>query len=234
MEWIDGPSLEDVLKQPKSKEREAALAGCVQGLAYLERATELVREMVPSSQPTAPDAHEFAASLMRLTRQVGPDIYQARLQAACEEVADAVCVEPGPTLGIVDILPRDVILGEAGAVFLDFWPVEWWWPEKRFCQYFTRFQQDAIDRARQSAYFLQHFPQSNAVRLDAHYLWHDIGALNAWQEVRDSREETVPASDMLDPLVAAAIAAAQERLTWHGACAGANEVRLMLSHRLSR
>lgn len=233
MEWIEGPSLEDVLKQPKSREREAALERCIQGLAQLERAAKLVEEIVPLQEPTVPGTHEFATSLMRLTRQIGPDIDEVNLQAACQEMAEAICVEPRPTLGIVDILPRDVILGRDGAVFLDFWPIGWWWSEKRFCQYFARFQQDAGDRAYQSTCFLQHFPQSSAARLDAHYLWHDIGALSAWQDIRDSPEETNLPRDVLDPLVSAAISSAQERLTWHGASGGANEVRVMLWNLLS-
>jgi len=126
-----------------------------------------------------------------------------------------------------------VILGRAGPVFLDFWPIGWWWSEKRFCQYFARFQQDASDRAYQSACFLGYFPLSNAVRLDAHYLWHDIGALNAWQKVRDSPEDTSLPRDAFDALVGAAITAAQERLTWHGASVAANNVRSMLRDRLS-
>ncbi|HUT74169.1 MAG TPA: hypothetical protein VM221_04940 [Armatimonadota bacterium] len=233
MEWIEGPSLEDVLKQPKSKEREAALESCIQGLAHVERATRLVEEIMPLQEPTVPDTHEFATSLMRLTRQIGPGIDEVNLQAACQEIAEAICVEPRPTLGIVDILPRDVILGSDGAVFLDFWPIGWWWSEKRFCQYFARFQQDAGDRAYQSTCFLRHFLRSNAARLDAHYLWHDVGALNAWQEIRNSPEETNLPRDVLDSLVSAAITAAQERLTWHGASVGANEVRSMLCNCLS-
>ncbi len=229
MEWIDGPSLEDLLKQSNDKEREGALESFVWGLAHLERGTKLVREIVPSQEPPVPDTHEFAMDLVRLTRQMGTNANETHLQAACLEVAEAICVEPSPSLGIVDILPRDVILGTTGAVFLDFWPIGWWWSEKRFCQYFARFQQDVGDRAYQSACFLKHFPESNATRLDAHYLWHDIGVLNAWQEIRDSPEETNLPRDVLESLVGAAITAAQERLTWHGASRGANEVRKMLN-----
>ena len=229
MDWVDGPSLEEVLKRPRDKGREAALESCVRGLAHLERGTELVREIVPSQELAVPGIDEFAMGLARLTRRVGCDADVAVLQAACQEVAEAICVEPRPALGIVDILPRDVILGASGAVFLDFWPIGWWWSEKRFCQYFARFQQDVGDRVYQSSCFLKCFPESNIVRLDAHYLWHDIGALNAWREMRDSPEEPSLPRDVLDPLANAAISAAQERLTWHGASRGANEVRTMLS-----
>lgn len=230
MEWADGPSLEDVLKQPRGEGRNEALAGCVQGLAHLEQGSGIVEAVVGSCEPAAPDPREFADGLIGLAEGLVGEVEAGRLQRACEAVAEVIWAEPPRPLGVVDILPRDVVVSGNGAVFLDLWPTGWWWSERRFCHYFARFQQDRPDRSFQSECFLQHFPRATAPRLDAHYLWHDLQHLRGWQEIRDSPTERKSLRGELDSL----IDAGRERLTWPGACPAANEVRALLRDHLSR
>lgn len=230
MEWVEGPSLEDLLKQPKGTERDRALATCVRALAHLEAGAGIIERVAGAQAPATSGAHELAATLLDLASRLAPGVDKKRLNDPLGMLAAVICAEPRPILGIVDVLPRDVVVGRERVVFLDHWPVGWWWSEKRFCQYFARFQQDPADRSYQSECFLAHFVDSSPARLDAHYLWHDLSYLNAWQEIRDSPEETKPPEDILDSI----IAAARHRLGWHGHCPAASEVRALLRANLAR
>jgi len=230
MEWVDGPSLEDLLKQPRSQDRDEALAGCVQGLAHLEQGSGIVEAVVGSAAPAPPDPRGFAGGLVGLAEVLAGEVGTDRLRTACEAVAEVIWAEPPRPLGVVDILPRDVVVSANGAVFLDLWPTGWWWSERRFCHCFGRFQQDSPDRSFQTECFLQHVPRATAPRLDAHYLWHDLQHLRAWQEIRDSPTERTRLGGELDSL----IGAGRDRLTWPGVCPVANEVRALLRDHLSR
>jgi hypothetical protein len=228
MEWVEGSSLEDVLKQPKSAERERALAECVQAFAHVREATAIIERVVEPGEPAVPEAPELAAILGGQVARLAPGADTEHTRGLTQALADMIWADPDRALGVVDVLPRDVLVARERVVFVDYWPVGWWWCEKRFCQYFARFQQDTVDRAYQSACFLEQFADSDPVRLDAHYLWHDLSYLDAWQEVRDSPEGSQLDADMVESI----IGDARDRLTWRGECPAANELRDLLRQNL--
>ncbi len=224
-EWIDGPSREELLTQPQSRARQQSTAQCIEGLAHMEEAESIFRLHMQTERPDASGSSWVATHLLAAVKALSPHITDERTLLLCQKLAHLIC-QASPTAGVADITPQDVVIGPKGAVFLDIGVLAWWWPERRFCQYFARGQQDPPDRAYQSSLFLELFPESDAERLDTHYLWHDVSDLAAWRDfaAQYSHDRSVRGGRTA---ISTALAAG-ERLKWPGASPAANDLRATL------
>jgi hypothetical protein len=225
-EWIEGESLMEVQRAPKTDARAARLALCIRALAHLEQAAGLVRAIAPPSPPWITSVDHLATLIAEDARTIAPAANSEGLTAACREVARTITAGPPQTLNISDAWPGDLIVDEHHAVFIDCEHTSWWWPEKRFCQYLARWQRDEEDRDLHSREFLRHAADPSAARLDAHYLWHDLGYLAAWEELCVEQGASATA---YGTTVGAIAQAARARLTWLGACEPANAVRHLVA-----